>query len=127
MKLAWRGHVALGICVIVIALALFIQGCGVVESTEQKQLKTCVAEIKLGLNDPNSLEVLETKWIEVTGGKGHRLQVSFTAKNKMGGRVRGSEVCGFKTKTDTVLDPDDYQNKMRSLARSLGEIGMKIK
>lgn len=127
MKLAWRGHVALGICVIVIALALFIQGCGVVESTEQKQLKACVAEIKLGLNDPNSLEVLATKWIEVSGGKGHRLQVSFTAKNKMGGRVRGAELCGFKTKTDIVLDPDDFINSTRALARSLQELGVKIK
>lgn len=101
-------------------------GCGLVESAESKQLKACLADIKIGLNDPESLEVLSTRPIDMSG-KGHRLEVIFTAKNKFGGRVRGKEVCGFKTKTDVALDPEDYQNSLRFVARGLRDLGIRTK
>lgn len=76
--------------------AMVLQGCEPApppppkETTLDKQVKACVADVKLGLNDPNSIELLNTEEIVVEGG-GHRVKLQYTAKNAMGGRVR----CGI--------------------------------
>jgi len=109
-------------CVVIGAMAL--QGC--IESTLDKQVKACVQDVKLGLGDPSSMEVLNTEEIEVRGG-GHRIKLQYTAKNAMGGRVRGEDICGFKDKGSTELDSDDFMNKNRYIARSLRELGIRVK
>jgi hypothetical protein len=99
-------------------------GCGVFESAEQKQIRACVEDIKLGLNDPNSLEVVSTRTVKVSDGS-HRLVLKFTAKNAMGGRVRGEEICGFKTEKDIELNPEDIMNVTRKVLHGLREHGIR--
>lgn len=96
------------------------------ETTLQKQVKSCVADVKLGLGDPNSLEVLGTEEIPLASGA-HRIELKFTAKNAMGGRVRGEALCGFRDKNSTELSAEDMYNKNRTLARKLNEIGIRLK
>jgi hypothetical protein len=108
----------------IFALAAYlVVGCAG-ESTEAKQAKACVEDVKLGLNDPNSLEIISTNTFKANDGS-HRLELKFTAKNALGGRVRGEAVCGFKTEKDVVLNPDDYMNKQRATSRELRELGIK--
>ena len=45
--------------------------------------------IKQRLNDPNNMETLETRIAPSSDGS-HAIQVSFTAKNAFGGRVRNT-------------------------------------
>lgn len=71
-------------------------GCGIFESTESKQIKACVEDVKLGLNDPNSLEIISTRTFKANDGT-HRLELQITAKT-LGGRVRDEAICGFKQK-----------------------------
>ena len=68
-------------------LALGLISCGAFESTESKQTKVCVADVKLGLNDPNSIEILTVEHVDMENGW-YRLRLEFTAKNALGGRVR---------------------------------------
>jgi hypothetical protein len=117
-----RGAKVLLAAVVVIAA---VSGCKPAVTTEQKQVKACVEDVQQGLNDPSSLEVLATKPIQMKVG--HRLELEYTAKNAMGGRVRGSAICGFKSATETTLDPEDYQNTLRSVARDLKSLGIKVK
>lgn len=91
---------------------------------ESMQIKACSEDVKLGLNDPNSLEVVSSRPFTVSDGT-HRIDLTFTAKNAFGGRVRSSAVCGFLTEMDTTLNPEDLMNKMRALGRSLHELGIK--
>lgn len=107
------------------SISLILLGCNIFESTEAKQIKTCVTDVKLGLNDPNSFELVSVEKINVDGGW-YRLKLNFTAKNAMGGRVRGDTICGFKTAQDVDLNPDDFMNKSRELARQLNELGIKL-
>ncbi len=109
----------------VCAFTLLLAGCGVVESTEAKQVKACAEDVKLGLNDPNSLEILSTRAFKANDGT-HRIELKFTAKNALGGRVRSEEICGFKTEKDVVLNPGDIFNKDREFARSLRDAGIKL-
>ena len=111
---------------IVLSTMLALSACGVFESTESKQTKVCVADVKLGLNDPNSLEVISVEHVEVKNGW-HRLHLKYTAKNAMGGRVRGDALCGFKSKKDTELNPEDFMNTNRQLARDLRQLGIDLK
>ena len=84
------------------------------KSIEDQQMDACTADIKRNLNDPNSLEVLSFETHE-RDDKTFLLILDYTAKNKLGGRVRDSASCGFKTKNDTTLNPDEFQNQMRNL------------
>ena len=107
-----------------VLLFAILGGCGVFESTEQKQIRACVEDVKLGLNDPNSLEVVSTRTFKANDGS-HRLELKITAKNAMGGRVRGEAICGFKTEKDVELNPEDFMNKTRKLSRDLRELGIR--
>lgn len=97
-------------------------GCS---NTEKKQIDACVQDIKSGLNDPSSFELLSTKPVNLDNGT-FRIVVEFTAKNKLGGRVRSQEICGFKSEKDISLNPDDFMNQQRDIKRSFGAIGIKI-
>jgi hypothetical protein len=105
-------------------LIAILGGCGLLESTEQKQIRACVEDVKLGLNDPNSLEIVSTRTFKANDGS-HRLELKITAKNAMGGRVRGEAICGFKTEKDVELNPDDLMNQTRKLSRDLRELGIR--
>jgi hypothetical protein len=110
-----------------VALTLF--GCGPNEQEKQakvqeNQTKACVEDTKLGLNDPNSIEVIRTEPVKMKD-ETHRLLLEYTAKNAMGGRVRGESVCGFKTVGTEVLNPDDFANKQRELARLMRKTGLR--
>jgi hypothetical protein len=109
-----------------ITCGLLLVACNPADTPEQKQLKVCINEVKLGLNDPNSFELLSTKAIKVDDGT-HRLKVEFTAKNAFGGRVRGEDICGFKSETSVVLNSDDTENMARTLARQLRAAGVKVR
>lgn len=98
--------------------AITIQGCNPFESTLDKQIKACTDDVKLGLGDPESLEIVSTEETKLENGL-HRIQLNYTAKNSMGGRVRGKTTCGFKGKDLTELDPDDVTNRLRKLTREL--------
>ena len=104
-------------------LAFPLFGCDSTPSTESMQIKACVEDIKLGLNDPDSIEVLSTAPIVMDNGT-YRIDLTFTAKNVMGGRVRGETICGFKTKNDVVLSPEDFMNQQRDLSRRMRKLGI---
>ncbi len=112
---------SIAVCVGVWSLA----GCDLLQSTLDKQTKACVADVKLGLGDPESLEILTVEEIVVNGG-GHRLKLKFTAKNSVGGRVRGEALCGFKDKSSTELYADDIWNRTRTMNRQLNELGVRV-
>lgn len=101
---------------------LFILGCAG-ETTFDKQVKACTEDTKLGLGDPNSIELVSTEKVDLSGG-GFRVVLNFTAKNAMGGRVRGQSICGFKTKDTSVLDPDDLMNQQNSIRRTMKNLGI---
>jgi hypothetical protein len=103
---------------------MVILGCNPFESTFEKQVKTCKEDVKLGLNDPDSLEITSTNGFEIKNG-GYRIQIDFTAKNAFGGRVRGDAICGFKDKSTTELNPDDFMNTTRKISRDLRSLGIK--
>jgi hypothetical protein len=105
-------------------ILLTIQGCNPFESTFDKQVKACVNDAKLSLGDPESLEVVSSEGIDLDNGW-FRVKLNFTAKNSMGGRVRGDTICGFKNKNDTALNPEDFMNQKRELARNLKELGIR--
>lgn len=105
-------------------LLSILGGCGVFESTEKKQIRACVEDVKLGLNDPNSLEIVSTRTFTANDGS-HRLELKITAKNASGGRVRGEAICGFKTEKDIELNPDDIMNRTRKLSRDLRALGIR--
>lgn len=104
--------------------AIFIQGCNPFESTLDRQIDVCASDVKLGLGDPESLEIVSAREINLDNGW-HRVKINYTAKNAMGGRVRGETICGFEGKDVTQLNPDDFMNKERELARRLREIGVR--
>jgi hypothetical protein len=110
----------------VVATVLMLSGCGFFESTQEKQIKVCVADIQLGLEDPNSIEIISVEPIKLDNGW-HRLLLKFTAKNIVGGRARDETICGFKSVNDVDLNPDDFMNKNRELTRGLREIGINLK
>lgn len=105
-------------------LCITLQSCGVIESTEDKQIKSCLNDIKLGFGDPNSLELISTKEIDMGNGA-FRIRINFTAKNALGGRVRGDAVCGFKSKDDINLDPEDFMNQRREISRNFKSLGIR--
>lgn len=104
---------------------VLLAGCSVFESTETKQIKACSEDIKSILNDPNSFEFFSTRAFKVDDGT-HRIELEFTAKNALGGRVRDKEICGFKTENDSVLNPDDMYNINRDSARNLRAAGINL-
>jgi len=107
----------------VISFIIFIQGCNPSESTFDKQVNACKEDVKLGLGDPGSLEITSTEGFDIKNG-GYRIKLNFTAKNAMGGRVRGDAVCGFKNKNATELYSEDFMNEQRKLARDLKSLGI---
>ena len=109
--------------ILITAITISIQGCNPFESTLDKQVKACADDVKLGLGDPNSLEILSTEEINLDNGW-YRVQLNYTAKNAMGGRVRGETICGFKEKESIELNPEDFMNQERKLARDLREMGI---
>jgi len=107
---------------VAISAMLMILGC---ESVEEKQISVCAQEIKVGLNDPNSMEIISSEKFKLDDGT-YRIGLDYTAKNKFGGRVRDKEFCGFKTVDGLELNPDDFLNQKRNLKRSLSKIGVNI-
>jgi len=105
-----------------LSLVCLLIGCS---SAEDKQLQACIVDVKLGLNDPESLEVLSTEPHE-RDDKTYLLIMEYTAKNAFGGRVRDSASCGFKTKSHTALNPDEFQNRLRALKRNLAKGGIEL-
>lgn len=116
---------SMSLCGTALTLTLVLAGCGLVESTEAKQVEACAEDVKLGLNDPNSLEILSTETFKADDGT-HRIELKFTAKNAFGGRVSSEAICGFKTEKDVVLNPGDIFNKEREFARNLRDAGMNL-
>lgn len=112
------------VCYLLIAVSLV--SCGYFEGIESKQTTACIDDVKLGLNDPNSIELISSKVIELDNGW-RRVEVHYTAKNAMGGRVRGKDICGFATKSDIEINPKDFMNETRKLARDLRSLGIDIK
>ena len=100
-----------------------IAGCNPFESTFDKQVKSCREAVKLGLNDPESMEIVSTEGFDVENGW-YRVELNFTAKNAMGGRVRGNTICGFISKDATELNPEDFMNQKRKLARDMKSLGI---
>lgn len=118
--LAALGHIkgktmrtTLALCLLLFALAT---GCerDVSGNVARAQMSVCEADIEKQLNDPSSLEVVSSKTAERTDGT-YLLIVDFTARNAFGGRIRKSTSCGFKTKLHTELNPDEFQNQLRSM------------
>jgi hypothetical protein len=91
-----------------------------VASIGNRQLAACGDDIKLGLSDPNSFEVLSAQTNTSTDGRVY-LAVKYTAKNKFGGRVRGEASCGFRDDMTAELDIDDARNKDRNAIRRINE------
>ena len=91
-----------------------------VVSIENRQLAACGDDIRLGLSDPSSFEVLTSQGHTSTDGKFH-LAVKYTAKNKFGGRVRAETSCGFSDDKTVELDFDDAGNKNRNAVRRINE------
>lgn len=106
------------ISVAVLALLGLLVGLGVFYSTEKRQIRACAEDVKTILNDPGSLEILETEAFNATDGT-PRIKLQYTAKNKLGGRVRDEAICGFKKEDPVVLNPDDIFNQDRFVARIL--------
>ena len=104
--------------------AMVIQGCNPLESTFDKQVNACKEDVKLGLGDPGSLELVSTEGIDLDNGW-YRVKLNFTAKNAMGGRVRGDAICGFKDKNTIELNSEDFMNQERKLARDLKALGIR--
>jgi hypothetical protein len=102
-------------------ISLLMQGC---ESTFDRQVNVCIEDVKLGLNDPGSLEIVSSEGIGMDNGW-FRVKLNFTAKNAMGGRVRGNAICGFKNKNDIELNSEDFMNKERETARNLNSLGIR--
>lgn len=101
-----------------------IQGCNPFQSTFDKQVSACKEDVKLGLGDPASLEIISSEGFSLDNGW-YRVKLNFTAKNAMGGRVRGDTICGFKDKNTIELNPEDFMNKQRKLARDLRSLGIR--
>lgn len=107
-----------------ISIVIVIQGCNPFESTFDKQVKACKEDVKLGLGDPGSLEIISSEGFDIENGW-YRVNLNFTAKNAMGGRVRGEAICGFKDKNTIELNPEDFMNTERKLARDLKDLGVR--
>lgn len=114
-------HKLKSVCAIFVGIA--IQGCNPFQSTFDKQLNACKDDVKLGLGDPGSLEIISTEGRDLDNGW-YRVKLNFTAKNAMGGRVRGEAICGFKDKHATELNPEDIVNKQREISRGLKAMGV---
>jgi hypothetical protein len=119
-------HSGKGCSLALLATLLSLPACSLVESAETTQTKACVEDIKKGLNDPSSLEVLSKEVVPMDGGK-RRIRVEFTAKNAVGGRVRATESCGFASEKAVTLDPEDFQNQMREMRRNFGAGGIRLR
>ncbi len=104
-----------------LASVFYISGCS---SKEKKQIDACVNDIKSGLNDPSSFQMLSKKTFKSNNGS-FRIAIEFTANNKLGGKVRKEEICGFASEKETQLDPNDFMNQQRDIRRSLGSIGIR--
>lgn len=89
-------------------------------SIENRQMAACGDDIRLGLSDPSSIEVLSSQGNTSADAK-FCLAVKYTAKNKFGGTVRGETSCGFRDKKTAELDLDDAGNKNRSAVRRINE------
>lgn len=107
----------------ILVSSFLLIGCDLLQSVESKQIRACEDDVKLGLNDPNSLEILSSRTFKVDDGT-YRLELKFTFKNTMGGRERSEAICGFKTEKDTKLNPDDMMNKIRDMSRNIRELGI---
>lgn len=94
---------------VTISIIFLLIGC-----TKDKQTASCVEDIKKGLNDPNSFELLSSVFLDEQPGS-YRILVEYTAANHYGGKERSKATCGFISKDATELDPNDFQNKMRRI------------
>lgn len=108
----------------ILAFGAVLAGCNPFTSTLDKQTAACVKDVQMGLGDPNSLEVLSVDEIPIDGGE-FRIHLHFTAKNAMGGRIRGSARCGFASKDSSELNPEDLFNRERKMLNILKSPGTK--
>ncbi|MCY1302388.1 hypothetical protein D9M70_520420 [compost metagenome] len=95
-----------------------LQGCDYFKSNFDRQVDICIVDIKRGLGDPDSFELISAEKIMTDAGT-IRATLDYTAKNAFGGRIRKSDQCGFKTKDTLELDKNDPVNFERELARAL--------
>ena len=110
---------------ILVFFCLVVSGCNLFESVESKQITECTENIKQGLNDPNSFEIISKSFVNrPEDGTRYLLIIEFTFKNSFGGRVRKSETCAFKTPNDVVLDKNDFQNRMREMKKNFEAAGI---
>ncbi|MDP2102102.1 MAG: hypothetical protein Q8J59_05175 [Methylotenera sp.] len=117
-------------CLTIILFSIAAVGCNKSDNpttgngTLDQQIAACSADIKEGLNDPNSLEILSSKFLDEKEGS-YRISVSYTSKNTQGGRERGSATCGFVSKNATQLDPNDFQNGIRKTENDMSRLHLR--
>lgn len=104
-----------------ISCTLFLQACNPFESTLDKQIKLCANDTKRALNDPASLEIVSSEGFSIDNGW-FRVSLKYTAKNAMGGRVRGETICGFKDKNSLAFNSEDFMEKERQLLIQMREL-----
>ncbi|WP_350601465.1 hypothetical protein [Pseudomonas sp. 65/3-MNA-CIBAN-0223] len=97
-------------------VVLSVQGCSKPETVFDKQVGVCVNDVKLGLGDPNSLDMVSSQGIDLANGW-YRVKLDYTAKNAFGGRVRGETMCGFRGKDSIELNSEDVVNLERKMAQ----------
>lgn len=98
-------------------VALSVQGCGKPETVFDKQVSVCIDDVKSVLGDPNSLEMVSSEGIDLANGW-YRVKLEYTAKNALGGRVRGGALCGFDGKNSVNLNSEDVVNLQRRMVQS---------
>jgi hypothetical protein len=112
-------------------MAIYSYGCNQTEdiseevsapkSIEEQQIDSCIKDIQRTLNDPNSIEILSHRGIELKDGT-FRIAIEYTAMNRMGGRERNEEACGFKSKDSAEWNPDDIINQLRDMSATLNRL-----
>lgn len=117
-------------CLTIVIFSMFVVGCdkggdlGLDNRMQDQQIAACSADIKEGLNDPNSLEILSSEFLDEAEGS-YRISISYTSKNTQGGRERGSATCGFVSKNATELDPNEYQNRIRKTQNGMNRLKLR--
>lgn len=94
-------------------------GCKPSEPVEVTQVRVCIEDIRLGLDNPNTFELLSANPDPVE--KGYRIRLTFNVTEGTRPPRKRVDVCGFKSATSTQLDPEDVSNQFRSAARGLKE------
>ena len=115
----------ISLAVLIALIAVSVSGCDLSMSTEDKQVEACIKDVQRSLYDPNSIELLSHRGFELKDGT-YRIEIEYTAKNRMGGRVRDESLCGFKSKDSAEWNPDDLYNEMRDMAITFDKAGINL-